>query len=134
MTTDRPKFRPRVDSSRLGRSPLLTADDHRSSRRNRILLLAQMRVDGETTKFDIRIRDLSAGGLRAQFAGCQLNGTRIAVEIRNIGWVKGRVVWQDDAHLGVRCDSPIDPDKARIAVTGNYASPPPLTRVAQRRL
>lgn len=93
-----------------------------------------MRVDGETTNFSIRIRDLSAGGLRAQFAECRLTGARIAVEIRNIGWVNGRVMWQNDAHIGIRFDTPIDPEKARITVTGSFAAPPPPPRVVQRRL
>ena len=123
-----------VDSSRQGRSPLLTANDHRASRRNQILLLAQMRVDGESVCFGIRIRDLSAGGLRAQFAECRLSDARIAVEIRNIGWVKGSVVWQDGAQIGIRFDTPIDPDRARIAVTGSFATPSPPPRVLQRRV
>ena len=93
----------------------MTDTDHRASRRNQILLLAQLRMDDEALSFSIRIRDLSAGGLRAQFAECRLGGARVAVEIRNIGWVKGSVVWQNDAHIGVRFDSPIDPEKARIA-------------------
>lgn len=112
----------------------MTAKDHRASRRNQILLLAQLRVDGEATTFGIRIRDLSAGGLRAQFAECRLCGARIAVEIRNIGWVEGSIVWQDGAHIGIRFDTPIDPDKARIAVTGNFASPPSPQGVVQRRV
>ena len=112
----------------------MTANENRANRRNQILLLAQMRVDGEATTFGIRIRDLSAGGLRAQFAECRLCGARIAVEIRNIGWVNGRVVWQNDAHVGVRFDTPIDPDKARIAVTGSFASPPSPQSVVHRRV
>lgn len=63
----------------------MTANDHRASRRNQILLLAQLRVDGEAMSFGIRIRDLSTGGLRAQFSECRLTGCRMAVEIRNIG-------------------------------------------------
>ena len=109
-------------------------DDHRASRRNLILLLAQLRVEGEATVFGIRIRDLSSGGLRAQFAECRLGRARVAVEIGNIGWVKGSVVWQTDAHIGVRFDTPIDPEKARIAVTGSFAPPPPPPRVTLRRI
>ena len=58
----------------------------------------------------------------------------MAVEVRNIGWVAGSVVWQNGAHIGVRFDSPIDPDKARIAVTGSFAPPPHPPRVALRRI
>ena len=112
----------------------MTANDHRASRRNQILLLAQMRVDGESVCFGIRIRDLSAGGLRAQFAERRLGKVRIAVDIRNIGWVNGSVVWQNDTHIGIRFDTPIDPEKARITVTGSFASPPSPQSVVHRRV
>lgn len=111
----------------------MTATDQRATRRDRILLLARMRVEGEAESCGIRIRDLSAGGMRAQFAGRALQNLRVAIEIRNLGWVEGRVAWQGAEHIGVRFDTPIDPEKARIAVTGGYLAPAPAG-VGQRRL
>ena len=112
----------------------MSAADQRSSPRDRILLLAQLRVAGEVQVYAIRIRDLSAHGLRAQFAGRLLDGVPIAVELRNLGWVEGRVVWQEADMIGVRFEQPIDPDKARIAVTGAYQVPTSGPDPTQRRL
>lgn len=112
----------------------MTAPDQRASRRDRILLLARLRVEGELESHAIRIRDLSAGGMRAQFSGRALADTRVAIEIRSLGWVEGRVAWQDADYIGVRFDAPIDPEKARIAVTGAYQTPPPPPSMVQRRL
>lgn len=112
----------------------MTATDHRASRRNQIPMLAQLRIEGEAGLLAIRIRDLSAGGLRAQYAGSTLDGIRIEVELRNIGWVEGRIVWQDERHVGIRFQAPIDSEQARIAVTGNFAAPASPQRVLQRRV
>lgn len=112
----------------------MTADDQRSSRRNQILMLAQLRLDGVSEPLTIRVRDLSAGGLRAHYAGPRLSRVRLAVEIRNLGWIPGSVAWQDGAHIGIRFDNPIDPEATRIAVTGNLAAPVPSPAVNQRRV
>lgn len=97
-------------------------------------MLAKLRIDGDPEPVTIRIRDLSAGGLRAQFAGPRLGRVRLAVEIRNIGWVEGSVAWQNDAHIGICFDTPINPEVSRISVTGSFAAPAPPLRVVQRRL
>ena len=112
----------------------MTASDQRTSPRDRILLLARLRVAGEAEIYAVRIRDLSAGGMRAQFSGRPLDQCEVAIEIRNLGWVEGRVAWQRADMIGVRFAEPIDPDKARIAVTGAYQVPATGPDPAQRRL
>lgn len=104
------------------------------SPRDRILLLARLCVEDDAEIYAIRIRDLSAGGMRAQFSGRPLGRTKVAVEIRNLGWVEGRVAWQNADTIGVRFDKPIDPEKARISVTGAYQAPTSGPHVNQRRL
>lgn len=112
----------------------MSAADQRTSPRDRILLLARLRVDGESEISAVRIRDLSAGGMRAQFSGRNLDQTKVAVEIRNLGWVAGRIAWQRGDMIGVRFDEAIDPDRARIVVTGAYQTPATGTDPTQRRL
>lgn len=112
----------------------MTAADQRTSPRERILLLAQLRVEGEAEIYAVRIRDLSASGMRAHFSGRPLDKRKVAIEIRNLGWVKGRVAWQGADTIGVRFAEPIDPDKARIAVTGAYQVPATGPDPTQRRL
>ena len=112
----------------------MSAAEQRTSPRDRILLLGRLRVAGEAEIHAVRIRDLSAGGMRAQFSGRPLGHTQVAVEIRNLGWVEGRVAWQNADMIGVRFAEPIDPERARIAVTGAYQAPVPGPHVNQRRL
>lgn len=112
----------------------MAATDQRISHRDRILLLAQLRVAGETEIHAVRIRDLSATGLRAQFTGRALDHIRVAIEIRNLGWIDGRVAWQGADTIGIHFDEPIDPDKARIAVTGAYHVPEAAPDLSRRRL
>ena len=112
----------------------MTAEDQRTSRRDRILLLARLRIEGEVEVYDVRIRDLSAGGLRAQYVGSPLDKARVAIEIRNLGWVEGIIAWHKAGFIGVRFNRSIDPEKARIAVTGEYAPPRPSSQAVLRRL
>lgn len=112
----------------------MSATEQRIDPRDRILLLARLRVQGEAEIYAIRIRDLSANGLRAQFAGRPLDRTNVTIEIRNLGWVDGRVAWQDAQTIGIRFAEPIDPDKARIAVTGAYLVPATAPDPTRRRL
>lgn len=109
---------------------MLSDPDQRSSRRDHILMLAKLRVGGNPEPLTIRIRDLSAGGLRAQFSGPRLGRARLAVEIRNIGWVEGSVAWQNDEYIGIRFDTAINPERSRIAVTGSF--PPPVHAIQRR--
>lgn len=112
----------------------MSATDQRTSPRDRILLLARLRVEGEAEIYAVRIRDLSAGGMRAQFSGRSLDQSKVAIEIRNLGWVEGRVAWQGADMIGVRFAEPIDPEKARISVTGAYQVPTPGPDLNRRRL
>jgi hypothetical protein len=112
----------------------LTAPEQRASRRDRILLLARLRVHGDEDIHAIRIRDLSADGLRAQCTGLVIANRRVEIEIRNLGWVEGRVAWHNEEYIGVRFAKPIDPEKTRIAVTGAYQAPPPSWNANHRRL
>ena len=44
-------------------------------------------------------------------------GDQVAIEIRNIGWVEGVVVWAQDALAGLSFDKPIDPSALRGKIT-----------------
>ena len=112
----------------------MSAAEQRTSPRDRILLLGKLRVAGEAEIYAVRIRDLSASGMRAQFSGRPLGHTKVAVEIRNLGWVEGHIAWQNADMIGVRFAEPIDPERARIAVTGAYQALPPPPSMVQRRL
>lgn len=87
-------------------------------RRNRdsLFLLARVRVDGEAEWVDVRVRNLSAGGLMAEIAQALAIDTPVELELRGIGRVTGRVAWQAEGRTGVAFDAEIDPMKARKPV------------------
>ncbi len=114
----------------------LSAEDFRGKRssvRDSLLLTAQFRVDGEPSGETVRVRNLSAGGLMAEHPAPLMIRTPVEVEVRGIGWVKGRIAWCAEGRVGVAFDSPIDPKAARKPVgkgttTPVYVKPPILTR------
>lgn len=84
----------------------------RGGGRESLLLGAQMRVGGGAA-VKVRVRNLSAGGLMAEYAGLVDIDDSVEVEVRGIGWVDGRVAWATDGRIGVAFTLPIDPSRVR---------------------
>ena len=107
---------------RLTLDPFLTtaagADDDGQSDRHRdsLFLMARLRTPSLAETFTVRIRNLSAGGLMADFATPLDRDTPIEIDVRGIGWVPGKVAWFAEGRTGVAFDRPIDPQKARKPV------------------
>ncbi|WP_448664275.1 PilZ domain-containing protein [Sphingomonas sp. CJ20] len=96
----------------------LSADDfsgQRSGSRDSLMLTAQFRVDGGDT-VQVRVRNLSPGGLMAEYALPVARDTPVEVEVRGVGWVRGRIAWATDGRVGVAFAGDIDPMLARKPV------------------
>jgi hypothetical protein len=87
-------------------------------RRNRdsLFLLARVRIGDTGDWAEIRVRNLSAGGLMAEIGEALAIETPIELELRGIGHVVGRVAWQTEGRTGIAFDTEIDPLKARKPV------------------
>ena len=111
------------------------ADDgsQRYAPRDSLLLTAQFRVDGEPDIAQVRVRNLSAGGMMAEYAQLVASGTPVAVEIRGVGRVTGRIAWCAEGRVGVAFDGPIDPMLARKPVGIGKHSPPHTKPIITRR-
>ncbi|MEM8919256.1 MAG: PilZ domain-containing protein [Pseudomonadota bacterium] len=84
--------------------------------RDSLFLQARLKfVDGDDCG-DVRVRNLSAGGLMAEAAVRAKRGDRIELELRNIGKVTGHVAWVAQGRFGVAFDHAIDPKLARKPV------------------
>jgi hypothetical protein len=92
-----------------------------------MLLQAMMWVVGENQGSQLRIRNISAGGLMADCTQCLATGQAVEFEIRNIGMVPGRIAWADGQRIGVAFDAAIDPQLARKPV-GTKATESMLVR------
>ena len=119
--------------------PFLPADsfDHAadtagqgSRARDSLFLMARLRTPSLSETFSVRIRNLSPGGLMADFATPLERDTGIEVEVRGIGWVPGKVAWFAEGRTGIAFDAPIDPGKARkpVAARPMPAAIPPRPR------
>ena len=97
----------------------LSADDftgQRTGSRDSLLLTAQFRVVGDDKVVQARVRNLSSGGLMAEYATPVEAGAPVEIEVRGVGWVKGRIAWATDGRVGVAFDIEIDPMLARKPV------------------
>lgn len=87
----------------------------RSRRRDSLFLTASLRV-GNAEPVEVRVRNLSEGGLMAEGAPPLAIGTAVVIEMRAVGAVPGKVAWYTENRAGVAFDVPIDPKKARKPV------------------
>lgn len=97
----------------------LAADDPargRNDARDSLFLMADFRVTGRTAVEHVRVRNLSAGGLMAEYAAGLPQGLDVEFDVRGIGWVPGKVAWSAAGRIGVAFVSPIDPLLARKPV------------------
>lgn len=104
----------------------LSADDftgQRAGSRDSLMLAAQFRI-GDKPATQVRVRNLSSGGLMAEVPQPIDSGTPVEVEVRGVGWVSGRIAWFAEGRVGVAFDREIDPLLARKPVgAGKPATP-----------
>ena len=106
---------------------------NRNEARDSLFLMADFRVTGSPEIFQVRVRNLSSGGLMAEFpAGLDLD-LRVEFEVRGIGWVPGKVAWSTAGRIGVAFDRQIDPMLARKPVGHGGRTPVFVKPVFPRR-
>ena len=96
----------------------LVADEEARQRheaRDSLFLSAKLTVEGMPGE-QVRVRNLSAGGLMAEYPAPIDSDTRVEIELRGIGAVGGRIAWATDGRIGVAFDQHIDPMLARKPV------------------
>ncbi len=107
--------------------PFDVASDDASSQRHEVrdslFLVAQFRLAGTRQSEQVRVRNLSAGGLMAEVASPIPQGTAVELELRGVGWVTGRVAWYAAGRVGIAFDQMIDPILARKPVGNGTKTP-----------
>jgi hypothetical protein len=88
----------------------------RHDSRDSLFLVADFRIAGQPDKYQVRVRNLSSGGLMAEVPEAIAIGTSVEVDVRGIGWVPGRIAWATAGRVGVAFEQPIDPKLARKPV------------------
>jgi hypothetical protein len=93
------------------------SDGHqRTEPRDSLFLSARFRVKGDDHVEQVRIRNLSAGGLMAEIADDIDPDTPVEIEVRGIGWIAGTIAWRAVGRVGIAFDKQVDPKKARKPV------------------
>ncbi|MEY2942371.1 MAG: hypothetical protein RLY97_385 [Pseudomonadota bacterium] len=88
-------------------------NDTRQINRDSLFVMAKLRLQGNGCEQNVRVRNLSAGGLMAEGNFRPVTGQTLAIDIRNIGWVDGNVAWVQDNRFGIVFHQEIDPKVAR---------------------
>ena len=108
----------------------------RTRKRDSLFMSARMTLAGVAGTHEVRVRNLSAGGLMAEYDGAVTPGTAVTLEMRGLGEMTGSIAWCTHGRLGIAFDYPIDPTRARKPVgngTGTPAYAKPLVISARRR-
>ncbi|MBB4153055.1 hypothetical protein GGQ80_000943 [Sphingomonas jinjuensis] len=95
----------------------------RAGQRDSLFLVAPIRFEGDTDVTEVRVRNLSPGGLMAEIGRVVPIGTPVVVGLRGIGVVEGKIAWCAEGRVGVALDDPIDPKLARKPVGGGDSTP-----------
>lgn len=108
----------------------MSSVDTRNFERDSLFLMADLVFDPGKPAKRVTVRNLSAGGMMMEGAPRLARGTRVALEIRNIGPVAGFVVWVQGQRTGVAFEDEIDPRQARTQVFAGEKEAPVFARAA----
>jgi hypothetical protein len=95
----------------------------RQRHRDSLLLSARLKIGDDPTVFDVRIRNLSTGGLMAEHPARVAASTPVWLDMRGVGAVTGKVAWCAEGRLGIALDQAIDPQLARKPIGGGTTTP-----------
>lgn len=101
--------------------------DNRHIARDSLLILAELRLDGDEADRRVKVRNLSSGGLMAEGDFKVARGMVVWINLRNLGWTEGSVAWVQDNRFGVAFRDEIDPKLVRAAPVSGGAEAPALS-------
>lgn len=113
----------RINSDPLTAGSTGDTGGQRSRKRDSLFLRASLMLEGDPQLYDVRIRNLSEGGLMAELDRVVDADTPVALELRGIGKLSGRVAWCAEGRMGITFDRTIDPQLARKPVGAGTKTP-----------
>ncbi len=93
----------------------MTEVETRSVTRDDLLLLASLWVENDAARYNVKVRNLSSMGMMGEGGPRVVRGTRLTIDLREVGAVRGTVAWVQDERFGVAFDDIIDADSAQSA-------------------
>lgn len=108
---------------RVGDEAVTELASARTRKRDSLFMTAKLSFPGTPGSHDVRVRNLSEGGLMAEY-GCTVEpGAAVLLDMRGLGELSGTVAWNTRGRLGISFENPIDPKRARKPVGGGGATP-----------
>lgn len=99
----------------------------RDKSRESIFLGAVISIGDQNQSLNVRVRNISSGGMMIDLAGPQPKGMVVVAEMKGIGEVRGRIAWSTENRAGIAFDRTVDPKLARHTA----AAPPPVPYYAR---
>ncbi len=100
------------------------ASAKRGQNRDSMLLKAVLRFTASGEEGEVRVRNLSAGGMMAETPILVSRGEAVEINLNTLGWITGHVAWVTEGRLGIAFDHPINPKDARKPVGQNATEIP----------
>lgn len=88
----------------------------RQAERDSLFLRATVHVEGIASPIDVRVRNLSNGGMMIDGHSLMMPGQAVRTELRGIGPVTGMIAWVEAGRAGVAFDDMVDPKMARSQI------------------
>ncbi len=104
-------------------------DVKRGQNRDSLFVKAVLRFPVSGDEREVRVRNISSGGLMAEAPLRTPRGDPIEVQLRNIGWVSGKVAWVAESRFGIAFDYPIDPKMLAVRESTGYEVPRYLAKI-----
>jgi hypothetical protein len=84
--------------------------------RDSLLMIADVRLDGVEGDHQVRVRNLSTGGMMAVSDVPATIGQRVQVALPRVGWIAGTVAWKQEDRFGIAFDEDIDAASVRSPI------------------
>jgi hypothetical protein len=106
----------------------MSAVDTRNIHRDSLFMMANLFLEGNSTPYRVKVRNLSEGGMMAEDGPAVVRGANLVIDLKNIGPVEGVVAWVQEDRFGIAFAAEIDPKLARTPVGNSDISSPRFTR------
>ena len=86
---------------------MIDRQDNRRHGRDSLFLVAELRLERDGPPYEVKLRNISDSGVMAEGSMRVSRGTRVYIDLHNIGMVAGHVAWAAGDRCGIAFDEPI---------------------------
>ncbi len=96
---------------------MIDRQDNRRHGRDSLFLVAELRLERDGPPFEVKLRNISDSGVMAEGPMRVSRGTRVYLELRNVGAVAGHVAWAAGDRCGIAFDETIQSSLVQFPVS-----------------